>query len=54
LFPGTTKLHRLEENLGTISVEVSESDMNQINDAASKLSVEGARLPEAALRMTGL
>jgi len=52
--PGTTKLHRLEENLGAVDVELSESDMKQINEAASKVSVEGARLPEAALKMTGL
>jgi aryl-alcohol dehydrogenase-like predicted oxidoreductase len=41
--PGTTKGRRLEENLSANDVEFSESDMNQINEAASKLSVEGAR-----------
>ncbi len=51
--PGTTKLHRLEENLGALSVELSEADLQQINDAASKLPAEGARLPEAALKLTG-
>jgi len=51
--PGTTKLHRLEENLGALSVELTEADLKQINDAASKLTIEGARLPEAALKMTG-
>jgi aryl-alcohol dehydrogenase-like predicted oxidoreductase len=52
--PGTTKLHRLEENLRAVDIELTESDINQINDAASKLLLEGERLPEAALRMTGL
>jgi len=51
--PGTTKLHRLEENLGALNVELTEADLKQINDAASKLTIEGARLPEAALKMTG-
>jgi len=50
--PGTTKLHRLEENLGALNVELTEADLKQINDAASKLTIEGARLPEAALKMT--
>jgi aryl-alcohol dehydrogenase-like predicted oxidoreductase len=51
--PGTTKLHRLEENLGALNVELTEADLKQINDAASELTIEGARLPEAALNMTG-
>ncbi len=51
--PGTTKLHRPEENLGAVNVELTENDLTQIDEAASKLSLEGARLPEAALRMTG-
>lgn len=52
--PGTTKLHRLEENLGAITVELTTDDLQQINSAASKLHLEGARLPEYALNMTGL
>jgi aryl-alcohol dehydrogenase-like predicted oxidoreductase len=52
--PGTTKLRRLEENLGAIDVELTESDVSQINETASKLPLEGERLPEAALKMTGL
>ena len=52
--PGTTKLHRLEENLGAINVELTESDLKQIEEAASSLKLEGARLPEAVLKMTGL
>jgi aryl-alcohol dehydrogenase-like predicted oxidoreductase len=52
--PGTTKLHRLEENLGAIAVELTANDLQQIDSAASKLHLEGARLPEYALNMTGL
>jgi aryl-alcohol dehydrogenase-like predicted oxidoreductase len=52
--PGTTKLHRLEENLGAVNVDLTEVDLKQINDGASKLQLEGARLPEAVLKMTGL
>jgi aryl-alcohol dehydrogenase-like predicted oxidoreductase len=51
--PGTTKLHRLEENLGAVNVALTESDLKQIDEASSKLKLEGARLPEAALKMTG-
>ena len=51
--PGTTKLHRLEENLGAVNVELTEKDLKQIEETASRLKVEGARLPEAALKMTG-
>lgn len=51
--PGTTKLHRLEENLGAVNVKLTESDLKQIDEASSKLKLEGARLPEAALKMTG-
>jgi len=52
--PGTTKLHRLEENLGAASVELTDDDLRQIDEGASKLQLEGTRLPEAALKMTGL
>jgi len=52
--PGTTKLHRLEENLGAVNLELSGSDLKQIDEAAAGLKLEGARLPEAALKMTGL
>ena len=47
------KLHRLEENLGAVNVELTENDLKQIDEASSKLKLEGARLPEAALKMTG-
>jgi len=52
--PGTTKLHRLEENLGAVSVELTALDLNEIDAAISKVTVHGARLPEFALKMTGL
>jgi len=52
--PGTTKLHRLEENLGAMNVELTGEDLQRIDEAASGLKLEGARLPEAALKMTGL
>jgi aryl-alcohol dehydrogenase-like predicted oxidoreductase len=51
--PGTTKLHRLEENLAAVNVELTANDLQQIGEASSKLRLEGARLPEAALKMTG-
>ena len=52
--PGTTKLHRLEENLGAANVELDEADNKQINEASSSMKLEGARLPEAVLKMSGL
>ncbi len=52
--PGTTKLHRLEENLGAVAVSLTGADLQEINAAASKITLQGARLPEGALKMTGL
>ena len=52
--PGTTKLHRLEENLGAAAVELTASDLQTIDAAASKITLQGARLPERMLKMTGL
>jgi aryl-alcohol dehydrogenase-like predicted oxidoreductase len=52
--PGTTKLHRLEENLGATNVALTEPDLKEIDEASSSLKLEGARLPEAMLKMTGL
>jgi aryl-alcohol dehydrogenase-like predicted oxidoreductase len=52
--PGTTKLARLEENLGAVSVELTSADLGAIDAAASKITLKGERLPEAALKMTGL
>jgi aryl-alcohol dehydrogenase-like predicted oxidoreductase len=49
--PGTTKLHRLEENLGAASVELSESNLADINRAASQIQVQGARYSEGAQRL---
>ena len=51
--PGTKKLSRLEENLGAVNVELTAADLNTINEAAVKIPLEGERLPEAALKMTG-
>jgi aryl-alcohol dehydrogenase-like predicted oxidoreductase len=51
--PGTTKLHRLEENLGAVAVELTPDDLQEIESAASKITVQGARYPEYAERMTG-
>jgi aryl-alcohol dehydrogenase-like predicted oxidoreductase len=49
--PGTTKLHRLEENAGAMAVELSESDLHDIDSAAAEIKVEGHRYSEAAQRM---
>ena len=51
--PGTTKRDRLLENLGAVDVELTPGDLQQIEEATSKLELEGARLPEAMLKMTG-
>jgi aryl-alcohol dehydrogenase-like predicted oxidoreductase len=51
--PGTTKLHRLEENIGAVSVELTPDDLRDIESAASKITVQGARYPEQLERMTG-
>ena len=52
--PGTTKLHRLEENLGAADVALTQDDLRAIDDAASKIRVEGARYPEELEKRTGL
>lgn len=49
--PGTTKLHRLEENLGAAGVELTAGDLREIDSALSRISVLGQRYPESALRM---
>jgi aryl-alcohol dehydrogenase-like predicted oxidoreductase len=49
--PGTTKLHRLEENLGAVSVKLSADDLRELGEAAAKIPVQGERYPEAAQRM---
>ena len=52
--PGTTKLTRLEENNGAVAVELTPDDLREIESAASKIQVQGARYPEHVERMTGL
>jgi aryl-alcohol dehydrogenase-like predicted oxidoreductase len=52
--PGTIKLHRLEENLGAAEVELNSGDLREIDTALASMKVEGERLPEAELKMTGL
>ena len=49
--PGTTKLHRLEENIGAVSIELTADDLREIDAAASQIQVQGARYSEAAQRM---
>jgi hypothetical protein len=51
--PGTTKLHRLDENLGAVNVQLTAEDLRDIESAASKITVEGARYPEALELLTG-
>jgi aryl-alcohol dehydrogenase-like predicted oxidoreductase len=51
--PGTTKLHRLEENIGGVELELTADDLTEIDREASKIEVQGERLPEAVLKMTG-
>jgi aryl-alcohol dehydrogenase-like predicted oxidoreductase len=51
--PGTTKLHRLEENIGAASVELTPDDLREVDEAASQITVQGARYPENLERMTG-
>ena len=51
--PGTTKLHRLEENLGATEVKLTPDDLREIESAASQIEVQGERLPQEILKMTG-
>jgi aryl-alcohol dehydrogenase-like predicted oxidoreductase len=51
--PGTTKLHRLEENIGAASIELTLDDLCEIENAVSEIEVQGARYPEHLERMTG-
>jgi len=52
--PGTTKLSRLEENIGAAEIQLTADDLGEIDNAASKITVHGARYPEELQRMTGL
>ena len=51
--PGTTKLHRLEENIGAAAIELTADDLREIESAASKITVQGARYPEHIEQKTG-
>jgi aryl-alcohol dehydrogenase-like predicted oxidoreductase len=51
--PGTTKMHRLEENLGAIEVELSPGDLRELETAAAKIPVQGARYPEELQKLVG-
>jgi len=51
--PGTTKLHRLDENIGAVAVQLTPDDLRDIESAASKIKVQGARYPEKLEQMTG-
>ncbi len=51
--PGTTKLHRLEENIGAVSVELSPDDLRELDTVASKIPVQGARYPEELQKLVG-
>ena len=51
--PGTTKLHRLKENIGAVSLELTSDDLHEINNAAAQITVQGARYPEKLEQLTG-
>jgi aryl-alcohol dehydrogenase-like predicted oxidoreductase len=51
--PGTTKLHRLEENIGAAAIELTADDLREIASAAAKIKVQGARYPESLEKITG-
>ena len=50
--PGTTKIHRLEENLGAVNIQLTSQDLGSINAAVAKIDIQGERLPEAVLKMS--
>jgi len=51
--PGTTKLHRLDENIGAVTIELTPDDLREIESAASKITVQGARYPDSLEKLTG-
>jgi len=51
--PGTTKLHRLDENIAAVTVELTPDDLREIDNAASRITVQGARYPERLEQLTG-
>jgi len=50
--PGTTKLHRLDENIGAVALELTPNDLREIDSAAAQITVEGARYPEKLEQLT--
>jgi aryl-alcohol dehydrogenase-like predicted oxidoreductase len=52
--PGTTKLERLDENIGAVTVELTSQDLREIDSAAEKITIQGARYPEYLEKRTGL
>jgi aryl-alcohol dehydrogenase-like predicted oxidoreductase len=52
--PGTTKLHRLDENIGATNIELTSTDLQEIDTAAAKIQVQGERYPENLAKLTGL
>jgi aryl-alcohol dehydrogenase-like predicted oxidoreductase len=52
--PGTTKLSRLDENIGSLAIKLTPDDLREIDTAASNITIEGERYPEQLARMTGL
>ncbi len=51
--PGTRKLERLDENIGAAAIQLTPDDLGEIDSAASKITVQGARYPENLMQMTG-
>ena len=51
--PGTTKLHRLEENIGAAAIELTPEDLRQLDGATAKITVQGARYPEELQKLVG-
>jgi aryl-alcohol dehydrogenase-like predicted oxidoreductase len=51
--PGTTKLHRLEENIGSVDIEFSTDELREIEDASSRINVQGERYPEYLQKLVG-
>ena len=51
--PGTTKLHRLEENIAAVNVELTADDLRQLDEATSQIDIQGARYPEQLQKLVG-
>lgn len=51
--PGTTKRHRLEENLGALDIQLTASDLQEIDQATSRIELRGARYPEDLMKLVG-